>query len=173
VFGRIVCCVQTDLHSADGELKGISKHVELFVSDRQILYIERLFGIGGFPFLLCVLAVFDSKAIATIRIAPTVVLSWFLKMNHECLCLVLRYHNVGYQYHLCPTPPVILELVFIQCTRYWMYQHPSTRCKYCFELYSLSYWVYLAPNLPCIYICNDAIEKWPQVMRFDICQYTH
>ena len=55
-------------------LNGISKHVELFESDRPTVYIERLFGIGGFAFLLSVLAVFYSKGIVTIRIAPTVVL---------------------------------------------------------------------------------------------------
>jgi hypothetical protein len=55
--------------------EGTSEHEEWFEGGKQIVYKERLFGVGGFPFLLSLLVLLYRKATYNFETASTSVLS--------------------------------------------------------------------------------------------------
>jgi len=56
----------------DGYLDGTSEHEEWFEGGRRSVYKQRLFGVGGFPFLLSLLVLLYSRA------STTLTQPWFL-----------------------------------------------------------------------------------------------
>jgi hypothetical protein len=49
----------------------------------------------------------------------------------------------------------------------------SKGCKYCSEPCSVSCWVYLAPNLHWIHLCDDCVDNLQRLTGFDLCQYPY
>jgi hypothetical protein len=54
---------------------GTSKHEEWFEGDRRVVYKESVVGVGGFPFLLSLLVLLNSKASYNFETASILVLS--------------------------------------------------------------------------------------------------
>jgi len=103
-----------------GYSHGISEHEEWFESGGWSVYIERLFGVGGFPFLLALLVLLYSKASTTLNSFDScLVLISSIQTSSSTLNTMLHF---SYQYHLHPTPPVTLKRFFYtnapdnQCT---------------------------------------------------------
>jgi len=85
---------------------GTLKHEEWFEGGRQSVYKERLFGVGGFPFLLSLLIFWYSKASMTLTSSDSgPVLITVIRSSKHLVLITISLHRD--QYHLCPTPPVI------------------------------------------------------------------
>jgi len=64
---------------------GTSEYEELFEGGIQTVYKERLFGIGGFPFLVSLLILLSSKASYDFETTPNPVLICFLENKLQTL----------------------------------------------------------------------------------------
>jgi len=69
-----------------GYLDGTSEHKGWFEGGRQSVYKERLFGGGGFPFLLSLLILLYTKAITTLKQLWFLHCLDFLDTNFEAVC---------------------------------------------------------------------------------------
>jgi len=73
---------------------GTSEHGRWFQGGRQTVNKERLFGVGSFPLLLCLLNLWYCKATDDFGTVSTLVLSWFLKPNFKRFCRCVQYHMI-------------------------------------------------------------------------------
>jgi len=103
-----------------GDSDDTSEHEEWFEGSRWSVYKERLFGAGGFPFLLSLLIFVYSKACMTLTQLWLVSCLDPFDSNWKVSCPNSNLISC-YQYHLHPTPPIKLKRVLhnipdIECT---------------------------------------------------------
>jgi len=100
------------------------------------------------------------------------ILAWLLGPNFQQVVL-FRISHFTFQFHQSPTCQSTLLCVPTDCTWYWIFFFPSTGCKKFSKPWSVSSWVYLAPNHHGIRIHDDCVDIPIQHTVFDLSQCTY